>query len=1169
MRTNRYLISAASAVAILSASCSDEFHSGDISQDDAPGLSLQARIEQVNETRADDSGFADGDRIGIYVVNYNGSNPGQLLASGNHATNVRFTFDAPGNSWNGDREIYFKDDDTHVDVYGVYPYSPVIDNVEAYEFSVEKDQGATPDNSMSAYEASDLLWGKTGDISPEDGVITVVFNHILAGVSVTLLEGNGFADGEWSSLEKSAFIGSTVRDAKVNLSTGEATPSGEDDGRLITAVRKGDGFRAVVVPQTVAAGKGLVRVIVGEKSYELVKDEAMTFIPGKLHKFTITVNKALEKGDYEFSLIQEAITAWESDAVSHNGELREYISVVVPEYGGLEAAVKEAGLNPSNILNLKISGKMDESDFYYLRANVGNLEAINLAEATVTGRLWDANHIYGDDFHVELVNAYEYKEYTLPYNAFDGMKYLRYVTLPDKLKAIGDNAFGRTSLTGSLRLPEGLEYIGNGAFGEANDDDYGKKSLSGELYLPSTLKYIMSNAFTKLDLSGELNFPSGLKYIGDAAFARCHYFKGKLHLPTDIEYVGSASFYRVLGLGGEFRYPHSETVVRAILGGTKIESVILPEAPVEIDGGAFDGVPLTGDFLIPASVRKIGNNAFCSTKLSHIYFAGNIGIDKIPIRMFAYSTSLIDTITIPDKVEIIEEYAFQGCEKLDAIVLPKSLQRIGTGAFAGCSSLTYLRCDATEVPEVPENAFEGINKDNFTVVVPEGCEDKYRAADGWKEFKRFAVYKNFVARPMKYNLLNKGGEREIVLNADAEWEMAEKPDWCALDVTSGNKKTSIKLTVSEMAHNAGDRNGKIVFKLKGSDYTTSVTVGQYDYEHEEDATIELNNSTKGSGINLYFVGDGYDAIDISSGKMLQEMKEEMEALFAVEPYKTYRDYFNVYCGVALSDDSGIEDVNHWRNTKFHTVLSNSDTRLEADYQAASTYASDRLNAHSGTNVSSGKPLGVVLVANTPIYEGICYSSGDNFCAVVTRSEFDAPNDYKGIIQHEVGGHGIGWLADEYKYHNSFIQNCTCSCCRHVAELEGDHANGFGLNVSLNGKFRQVPWYHLITNPSYSDIVDVYEGGYFHAKGVYRSEYNSCMNNNVPYYSTWSRQLIVQRIMKLAGEEFSLDKFYENDKRGEDYLYGTRSLGIPTEPIKHGHPPVFVKDLFSAKKGGRK
>jgi hypothetical protein len=74
----------------------------------------------------------------------------------------------------------------------------------------------------------------------------------------------------------------------------------------------------------------------------------------------------------------------------------------------------------------------------------------------------------------------------------------------------------------------------------------------------------------------------------------------------------------------------------------------------------------------------------------------------------------------------------------------------------------------------------------------------------------------------------------------------------------------------------------------------------------------------------------------------------------------------------------------------------------------------------------------------------------------------------------------------------------------------------------------VGWSHLIFNPKYSDIVDIYEGGYFHTRGVYRSEPVSCMNNNIPYFSAISRQEIVERIMRYSGQRFSITNFYAND-----------------------------------------
>lgn len=1163
MKNHKFIAIGLSAAALMASSCSDE-RWGFQGSDDESGLLLQlsAEIDQISATRADNHGFADGDRIGVYAVNYEGEDPGQLKASGNLADNVRFIFDEQPFKWIGDRDIYFQDNHTKVDIYGIYPYASNITDVDAYAFSVRINQSNHPNGTISDYEASDLLWGKVEGAEPGSGVIDIRFSHIMAGVAVNLVEGEGFGDGEWNMLDKRVFVGATARGAKVNLSTGEVrceTPGVAD--KPISANYDGADFRAIVVPQTVAASSPLLILNVGDKEYTFRRDEEMVYSPSKLHKFTIKVDKKSAGGDYIFTLVQEAITPWECDANSHSGDTKQYVVVNVEEYGGLESAIKKAGLDASKLVNLKVTGRLIDGDFEYMREKMTNLEAVNLQDCLTVGRLyswtwdWDA---YADKYHN--------KEQTLPISAFENMKNLKYVILPSKLRAIGQHAFKGTSLAGHINFPEGVEYIGSEAF-RANS----RSALNGELHLPSTLIYIGGGAFYENSFSGELVLPPGVKYIGDEAFARCYNMKGELHLPENLEYLGASAFYRVLGLGGQLIYPSSEKRVRSVASDTKITSVRLPGQPEEFEDGALRALPLSGDFVIPASVRKIGSEALAATNLSHVYFAPNINLQSIPFGMLGDNHALIDTITFPESTEIIEDCALIRCEKLDAVVIPKRVVKIGSYVFENCSSLSYIRCDAVNPPDVPLNAFSGVNKDNFTIEVPEESVDAYRSHPVWGEFKRISVYKNFVARPMKYNLLNKGGNREIVLNADGAWEVVSKPDWCTLSKTSGTMKTSIQLTVSRMAHNAGNREGKIVFRMKDRpEFTTSVNVGQYDCEYEEDGAYTLQTHTKGAGVNLFFVGDGYDAVDISSGKMLADFKEEIEAFFDVEPYRTYRDYFNVYFGVALSDDSGIEDVNHWRKTKFHTAVSNSDTRLETDWVSAFNFGADAANSVSPAITGN---LGVILVVNTPLYEGVTYLGGDGFCSVVTRSEMLYPNDARGIIQHEAGGHGIGWLGDEYVYHRSYIQKCPCNCCNHVADLEADHAAGFALNLSLNGKYREVPWKHLMAHPDYHNSVDIYEGGYFHSKGVYRSEFNSCMNNNVAYFSAWSRQLIVERISKLAGVPFSLDAFYQKDVDESDRMYGTRS-GAPTlTGVRHGRTPVRVKNLSlkgsHKMKGGKK
>lgn len=1154
MKIQKYIF--ISALSLLLASCSQDPLTGDIPSDRQMGeIRLYAEIEQINVSRANDSGFADGDKIGVFAVNFDdNNNPGILTPTGNLANNVRFKFSESSNSWTGDRQLYFEDDKTPVDFYGYYPYDNAIDEVTDYPFSVERNQSEEVANrNLSGYEASDFLWAKTTGVVPSTPYVSLIFHHILAGVQVTLLPGDTFDSEEWADLKKTVLVANTKRNSKINLSSGVATAFGELDNKSIIMNPYKENFRAVVIPQTVRAGTTLLQITVGSQSYDFTRSEDMNYLPSKLHKFTIVVDKAQSSGDYEFNLIDEAITAWESDLSSHNGAVKEYVVVEVPQKGGLKEALNKAGLDPEEIINLKIRGELNQEDFSFLRQNLKYLEALNLKDVTIR------------DCEVEYT---VWDDYCLPNEACNGMLYLKTVVFPEKLKKIGDYAFRNTNLTGSLEFPEGLEYIGGNAFSNWQAYTSSNTNLSGTLNLPSTLKYIGESAFQNCDFTGALILPEGLEYIGGSAFIDCENLTGELHLPSSLKELGEKAFANT-GFTGNFIIPNHITKIEPFFF-PNVVSISWPEYPTEIAAEAFSNTSLSGDIKIPETITHIGRNAFAETKISHIIFPQKL--EFIEDNVCYGNQFLQDTVTIPPLIETIGERAFAECGKLDAVVLPKKLQKIKDRAFENCYSMTYIHCQAVEPPALEESAFYGVNKDNFTVEVPEGSVDAYRKAPGWSEFKRISAYRNFVARPSKYNVLNKGGKLEIILNADGAWEMIECPEWCHIDKSSGSMKTVINLTVDEMTHKQAPRTGIITFRLDDTDqHLTHINVGQYDYDHDEDSFLQIQNANKGAGIDLFFVGDGYDAIDISNGLYLEDMKQEMEYLFAVEPYTTYREYFNVYTSFALSEDSGVEDINHWRRTKFHTAVMNSNMRFSSDWMSAMDYCYETVPPIANRANPDAR---VILVANTDLYEGITYSIGasDSFCAVVTKSSLDYPNDARGIIQHEAGGHGIGWLADEYIYHTAFIQKCTCPCCHHVAELLAEQSTGFGLNISLNGKYKEVPWSHLIFNPTYGDIVDIYEGGYFHSRGVYRSEYNSCMNNNVPYFSTWDRQLIVQRIMKLAGQEFSLEDFYKNDNRamGRDFTSTSRSNANDASiPVRHGNPPVFIKNYKFGKKGGKK
>ena len=78
--------------------------------------------------------------------------------------------------------------------------------------------------------------------------------------------------------------------------------------------------------------------------------------------------------------------------------------------------------------------------------------------------------------------------------------------------------------------------------------------------------------------------------------------------------------------------------------------------------------------------------------------------------------------------------AFENQTGLTGVSIPSTVTSIGKNAFAGCSGLVAIYSFATEPPVIGSSAFDGVDKENCIIHVPDGCEGKYSSAEGWKDF---------------------------------------------------------------------------------------------------------------------------------------------------------------------------------------------------------------------------------------------------------------------------------------------------------------------------------------------------------------------------------------------------------------------------------------------------
>ena len=280
-------------------------------------------------------------------------------------------------------------------------------------------------------------------------------------------------------------------------------------------------------------------------------------------------------------------------------------------------------------------------------------------------------------------------------------------------------------------------------------------------------------------------------------------------------------------------------------------------------------------------------------------------------------------------------------------------------------------------------------------------------------------------------------------------------------------------------------------------------------------------SSKPKPIILVFTGDGYIKQDCNAGGLFeQNAAEGIEALFSIEPYKTYRDYFSVYMVFAHSLESGATQIDKgiYKMTAFGTTFDDTGTGMSTNTDKAFEYA-QKVPGMLAYNINN---TCVFMMVNQNRYAGTCWMwpSGKSV-AICPVSRTSGNYSYAGVILHEGGGHGFGRLADEY------VNSTTQIPSSEVTSYRASQGSGMYLNVDFISDPQQVLWSHFLGLSGYNKV-GVFEGAALYRYGAWRSEETNCMINNIKYYSVACREQIVKRILTISGEGYTLEKFFAND-----------------------------------------
>lgn len=353
---------------------------------------------------------------------------------------------------------------------------------------------------------------------------------------------------------------------------------------------------------------------------------------------------------------------------------------------------------------------------------------------------------------------------------------------------------------------------------------------------------------------------------------------------------------------------------------------------------------------------------------------------------------------------------------------------------------------------------------------------------------------------------------------------------------------------------------------------------------EEGDIFPLMKATKGlKPVVLMFIPDGFTEGRGAGTReeYIKACREGAAYIFNVEPFRSNREYFTVYAAWKAAPEAGLgttfgTSIGLWYND--YMGLSNAVRRNICDfaqslcpeildgtirpaelgmflivngrenYGAVCEWVESNpenegrfiaLVDYTGDyQWSESLPVGVVPAqwgGNTsagPI-EARTDENGETYTYTLTEndlrdlgyvnykgSSWGYLGTWKNTLLHEGAGHGFGRLQDEYWFSTTHYAR---------TKIDGQEKNPRqGMNLSAS--MEDYPWKNLMSlrdeliqrDPRYARI-GMFQGGlasYF--SGIWRAEQVGAMNDMRPYFGTWNRALIYERIMHLSGERPDFD-----------------------------------------------
>ncbi len=377
----------------------------------------------------------------------------------------------------------------------------------------------------------------------------------------------------------------------------------------------------------------------------------------------------------------------------------------------------------------------------------------------------------------------------------------------------------------TIVLPPQITSIGSSAF-------FGCYRLQ-EIAIPEAVKKISEYAFNGCSGLQSVTLSEGLTTIGDYAFSACSSLQG-IAIPASMTSIAASAFWSCPGLTtitvdeANAVYDSRDNCNGLIQSSTNtlllgITTTVIPSTVTTIGPSAFYGNSRLQSITITEGVQTIDDSAFSGcTSLTTVILPTTL--TSIGSNAFSGCKKL-SLINFSSGLKTIGNAAFKGCTGLKKVLIPASVTKLNSNAFVECSRLLKVAVMHTTPITVSTTVFPYYKK--ATLYVPKGCREAYLDANVWKDF--YAIVElgdNTLTAAVEPEEMVTGQATALTLSLNNDDFYSYRnlqtditlPDGFSLDantITPTDRSTGMTITVEPLEEN--------VYRLTCASETAAVT----------------------------------------------------------------------------------------------------------------------------------------------------------------------------------------------------------------------------------------------------------------------------------------------------------------------------------------------------------